>query len=80
MTSAAVVYDADTTSGGSGGPVVNLDGEVIAVNMAILPEFGGSNLGVPIDKARELLAPAAAQGDHWVMSTSGGVEPPFQRR
>ncbi|MCP3961248.1 MAG: hypothetical protein GY719_25660 [bacterium] len=55
VTPAAVVYDAETTSGGSGGPVINLQGEVIAVNMAILPEFGGSNLGVPIDKAREIL-------------------------
>ena len=56
VTPAAVVYDAETTSGGSGGPVINLAGEVIAVNAAILPEFGGSNLGVPIAFARELLA------------------------
>ncbi len=55
---AAVVYDAETTSGGSGGPVVNLNGEVVAVNTAILPEFGGSNLGVPVNHARELLATA----------------------
>ena len=55
VTPAAVVYDAETTSGGSGGPVINLQGEVIAVNTAILPEFGGSNLGVPIEKARALL-------------------------
>ncbi len=55
VTTAAVVYDAETTSGGSGGPVINLDGEVVAVNMAILPEFGGSNLGVPIARARALL-------------------------
>ncbi len=57
VTAAAVVYDAETTSGGSGGPVINLEGEVIAVNMAILPEFGGSNLGVPIAEARKLLEP-----------------------
>lgn len=55
---AAVVYDAETTSGGSGGPVVDLDGEVVAVNTAILPEFGGSNLGVPAHEARKLLAMA----------------------
>ncbi len=60
VTPAAVVYDAETTSGGSGGPVVNLAGEVIAVNAAILPEFGGSNLGVPIAFAREVLAGVAA--------------------
>jgi hypothetical protein len=55
VTRAAVVYDAETTSGGSGGPVLSLRGEVLAVTSAILPEFGGSNLGVPISQARALL-------------------------
>lgn len=50
-----VVYDAETTSGGSGGPVVRADGRVVAINAAILPEFGGSNLGVPADLAADLL-------------------------
>jgi len=54
-TRGALVYDAETTHGGSGGPVIALDGEVIAVNAAILPEFGGSNLGVPAALVRELL-------------------------
>ena len=48
----------ETMSGGSGGPVVGLDGQVVAVNSAILPEFGGSNLGVPAEHARKLLAAA----------------------
>ena len=43
-------------AGGSGGPVLNIEGKVVAVNAAILPEFGGSNLGVPVSKVRELLA------------------------
>jgi len=51
----AIVYDADTTHGGSGGPVLDTDGAVIAVNAAILPEYGGANLGVPISKVRNLL-------------------------
>ncbi len=55
VTNEAIVYDAATTSGGSGGPVLNLAGEVVAVNRAILPGFGGSNLGVPIEHARELM-------------------------
>ena len=55
VTSAAVVYDAETTSGGSGGPVLNLEGLVVAVNVAVLPEFGGSNLGVPAEHVRVLL-------------------------
>lgn len=56
---AAVVYDAETTVGGSGGPVLSLRGEVVAVTSAILPEFGGSNLGVPVARARTLLERAA---------------------
>jgi S1-C subfamily serine protease len=54
-TPSAIVYDAETTHGGSGGPVLNIDGEVVAVNAAILPEYGGSNLGVPVSKVRLLL-------------------------
>ena len=55
VTSEAIVYDAETTQGGSGGPVLNLNGEVVAVNSAVIPEFGGSNLGVPIAHARKLI-------------------------
>ncbi|MDH3667862.1 MAG: serine protease [Paracoccaceae bacterium] len=55
----AVVYDAETTHGGSGGPVLDSDGRVIAINSAILPEFGGSNLGIPVTRLRELLDTAA---------------------
>ncbi len=61
VTQAAVVYDAETTHGGSGGPVLDLDGNVIAVNAAIIPEFGGSNIGVPADRVRLLLKEAGAQ-------------------
>jgi len=56
VTREAVVYDAETTSGGSGGPVLSMRGEVLAVTSAILPEFGGSNLGVPVARARGLVA------------------------
>ena len=50
-----ITYDASTTYGGSGGPVFGAEGEVIAVNFAILPGFAGANSGVPIVWARELL-------------------------
>ena len=58
LTSQFIVYDAATTSGGSGGPVLNTQGEVVAVNAAILPEYGGSNLGVPAAKLIELMKAA----------------------
>ena len=50
-----IVYDAATTSGGSGGPLFNRNGKVIGVNFAILNGFGGSNLAVPVKYAKELL-------------------------
>lgn len=59
VTASAIVYDAETTHGGSGGPVLDINGAVVAVNSAILPEFGGSNLGVPVAKVRILLENAA---------------------
>ena len=57
-TPATIVYDAETTHGGSGGPVLDINGLVVAVNAAILPEYGGSNLGVPVAKVRTLLEDA----------------------
>ena len=57
ITAASVVYDANTTHGGSGGPVIGLDGAVVAVNAAIMTSFAGSNLGVPASEALRLLAP-----------------------
>ena len=56
LTTATIVYDAETTYGGSGGPVLNINGDVVAVNTAIIPEYGGSNFGIPVEHARRLLA------------------------
>ena len=55
-TARQLIYDAVTTSGGSGGPVFDPDGEVIGVNFAVLRDFQGSNFGVPIRFVRPLLA------------------------
>jgi S1-C subfamily serine protease len=56
VTDASIVYDAETTRGGSGGPVIDLEGRVVGVNSAILPEYGGSNSGVPVSRLEALLA------------------------
>jgi len=50
-----LVYDAQTTSGGSGGPVFNDAGKVIGVNFAVLSGFAGSNFAVPILRATKVL-------------------------
>jgi S1-C subfamily serine protease len=50
-----IVYDAATTTGGSGGPLFNRDGKVIGINFAALRDFGGSNLAVPARYATDLL-------------------------
>jgi DNA-binding response OmpR family regulator/S1-C subfamily serine protease len=53
-----IVFDAQTTSGGSGGPLFNRQGKVIGVTYAILKGFGGSNFGIPIRFSEPLLAPS----------------------
>lgn len=63
VTPTHVVYDAETTRGGSGGPVLDLHDRVIAVNAAILNEFGGSNLGVPAAEAFALLQALSTRGE-----------------
>jgi S1-C subfamily serine protease len=50
-----IVYDAQTTHGGSGGPLFNVQGKVIAVNFAVVRGFGGSNFGIPVRYAAQLL-------------------------
>jgi DNA-binding response OmpR family regulator/S1-C subfamily serine protease len=55
-----IVFDAQTTSGGSGGPLFNRQGKVIGVTYAILKGFGGSNFGIPIRFSEPLLGPSIA--------------------
>ncbi len=50
-----VIYDAQTTVGGSGGPLFNNKGEVIAINYGIFRGFRGANFGVPIKYALKLI-------------------------
>lgn len=51
-----IVFDAQTTSGGSGGPLFNQQGKVIGVTYAVLRGFGGSNFGIPIKFSEPLLS------------------------
>ncbi len=50
-----IVYDAQTTSGGSGGPIFNKKGKVIGISYGIFPGFRGSNFGVPIGYGIDLI-------------------------
>jgi serine protease Do len=52
-----IVYDAQTTSGGSGGPLFNDEGKVIGINFAMVREFGGSNFAIPVAYGKSLLKP-----------------------
>ena len=52
-----IIYDAQTTAGGSGGPLFNSQGKVIGVNFAMVRDFGGSNFAIPIVYAKSLLRP-----------------------
>src|SRR5882672_9068757 len=60
-----IVYDAQTTSGGSGGPLFNNEGKVIGINFAMVREFGGSNFAIPVSYGKSLLylkPPGAGSG------------------
>jgi S1-C subfamily serine protease/DNA-binding NarL/FixJ family response regulator len=52
-----IVYDAQTTSGGSGGPLFNDQGQVIGINVAMVRGFGGSNFAIPVRFGESLLKP-----------------------
>jgi DNA-binding response OmpR family regulator len=52
-----IIYDAQTTSGGSGGPLFNSEAKVIGINFAMVPGFGGSNFAIPVGYGKSLLKP-----------------------
>ncbi len=52
-----IVYDAQTTSGGSGGPLFDDQGQVIGINFAKVRDFGGSNFAIPVRFGESLLKP-----------------------
>jgi S1-C subfamily serine protease len=56
-----VLFDAPTAVGGSGGPLLDLEGRVVAVNYGILKSFSSANFGVPAHYAVDLLEKARQQ-------------------
>jgi S1-C subfamily serine protease len=58
-----LIYDAATAHGGSGGPVFNVNGEVIGVNAAYIDGFSGGSIGVSVESLRPLLREAQVSSE-----------------
>jgi S1-C subfamily serine protease len=69
-----LIYDAPTARGGSGGPVLNMRGEVVGVNSAYIDGFSGGTLGVT---ASDLL-PLVETAKHTVEPSEKAAAPPTQ--
>lgn len=58
--------DAPLNPGSSGGPLVNLDGQVVGVNKAIVSQMGGGSIGIsfatPINLVKEILPQLQTNG------------------
>ena len=50
-----ILYDAQTTGGGSGSPVFDRGGTLIAIHSATMTRFGAVSFGVPVERLRDLL-------------------------
>jgi S1-C subfamily serine protease len=69
VTGDKLIYDAPTARGGSGGPVLNLHGEVVGINSAYIDGFSGGTLGITAGELRPLLETAK----HAVLETAAVV-------
>jgi len=58
VTGDKLIYDAPTARGGSGGPELNLRGEVVGINSAYIDGFSGGTLGITAAELRPLLETA----------------------
>jgi S1-C subfamily serine protease len=61
VTGDKLIYDAPTARGGSGGPVLNLRGQVVGINSAYIDGFSGGTLGITANELRPLIE-SAKQG------------------
>lgn len=50
-----ILYDAQTTGGGSGSPVFDRRGTLIAIHSATMTRFGAVSFGVPVERLRDLI-------------------------
>jgi S1-C subfamily serine protease len=58
VTGDKLIYDAPTARGGSGGPILNLRGEVVGINSAYIDGFSGGTLGITASELRPLMETA----------------------
>jgi len=58
VTGGKLIYDAPTARGGSGGPVLNMRGEVVGINSAYIDGFSGGTLGITAAELRPLMETA----------------------
>ncbi|HEY4843416.1 MAG TPA: serine protease [Terriglobales bacterium] len=58
VTGDKLIYDAPTARGGSGGPILNLRGEVVGINSAYIDGFSAGTLGITASELRPLLETA----------------------
>jgi serine protease Do len=59
-----LIYDAPTAQGGSGGPVFNSRGQVIAINTAYIDGFNGGSIGISALYLRPLITAASQRRAH----------------
>ena len=63
-----LIYDAPTARGGSGGPVLNLQGEVVGINSAYIDGFSGGTLGVTTGDLLPLIEIARGRSEQPVVA------------
>jgi S1-C subfamily serine protease len=71
VTGDKLIYDAPTARGGSGGPVLNLSGEVVGINSAYIDGFSGGTLGITAGELRALVGKVL--GSQFSVLSTGGT-------